>query len=235
MKLQTTFFSELCKIGLIGLCTCYACRNRGGQRALRANAAWQEAHRSRSAEAAEPGRPRPCHDLQAGHRAVRRPGAARRPGTHASQRTRGMLLPSIAHHGISCSLIASETIDLCLPLLQVLLLDEPTSALDPISTQNIEDTIMRLNKTREDTIMRLNKTRGLTTVIVSHSVKQIRMDSERRNFISMDIYRKSYIRSNPTMSELENFSSPKIGSEDCRFAPGRFDNVLRVRVYVHNR
>ncbi|CAN6176957.1 unnamed protein product [Urochloa humidicola] len=45
---------------------------------------------------------------------------------------------------------------------EVLLLDEPTSALDPISTQNIEDTIVRLKKTR-----------GLTTVIVSHSVKQI--------------------------------------------------------------
>ncbi|XP_066372076.1 protein STAR1-like [Miscanthus floridulus] len=45
---------------------------------------------------------------------------------------------------------------------EVLLLDEPTSALDPISTQNIEDTIVRLKKTR-----------GITTVIVSHSVKQI--------------------------------------------------------------
>ncbi|TVU07771.1 hypothetical protein EJB05_41140, partial [Eragrostis curvula] len=45
---------------------------------------------------------------------------------------------------------------------EVLLLDEPTSALDPISTQNIEDTITRLKNTR-----------GLTTVIVSHSVKQI--------------------------------------------------------------
>ncbi|CAL5041089.1 unnamed protein product [Urochloa decumbens] len=45
---------------------------------------------------------------------------------------------------------------------EVLLLDEPTSALDPISTENIEDTIVRLKKTR-----------GLTTVIVSHSVKQI--------------------------------------------------------------
>nr|AWA45170.1 hypothetical protein SS06L04_000009 [Saccharum spontaneum] len=44
----------------------------------------------------------------------------------------------------------------------VLLLDEPTSALDPISTQNIEGTIVRLKKTR-----------GITTVIVSHSVKQI--------------------------------------------------------------
>ncbi|CAD6338499.1 unnamed protein product [Miscanthus lutarioriparius] len=47
-------------------------------------------------------------------------------------------------------------------LMQVLLLDEPTSALDPISTQNIEDTIVRLKNTR-----------GITTVIVSHSVKQI--------------------------------------------------------------
>ncbi|GJM97574.1 hypothetical protein PR202_ga14509 [Eleusine coracana subsp. coracana] len=46
--------------------------------------------------------------------------------------------------------------------LQVLLLDEPTSALDPISTQNIEEAIVRLKKSR-----------GLTTVIVSHSVKQI--------------------------------------------------------------
>ncbi|XP_066378747.1 protein STAR1-like isoform X2 [Miscanthus floridulus] len=45
---------------------------------------------------------------------------------------------------------------------EVLLLDEPTSALDPISTQNIEDTIVRLKKAR-----------GITTVIVSHSVKQI--------------------------------------------------------------
>ncbi|WVZ78728.1 hypothetical protein U9M48_026391 [Paspalum notatum var. saurae] len=46
--------------------------------------------------------------------------------------------------------------------LSVLLLDEPTSALDPISTQNIEEAIVRLKKTR-----------GLTTVVVSHSVKQI--------------------------------------------------------------
>jgi ABC-type phosphate transport system ATPase subunit len=46
--------------------------------------------------------------------------------------------------------------------MQVLLLDEPTSALDPISTQNIEEAIVRLKKTRR-----------LTTVIVSHSVKQI--------------------------------------------------------------
>nr|CAB3471293.1 unnamed protein product [Digitaria exilis] len=45
---------------------------------------------------------------------------------------------------------------------RVLLLDEPTSALDPISTQNIEEAIVRLKKTR-----------GLTTVMVSHSVKQI--------------------------------------------------------------
>lgn len=45
---------------------------------------------------------------------------------------------------------------------EVLLLDEPTSALDPISTQNIEDAIVRLKNTR-----------GMTTVIVSHSVKQI--------------------------------------------------------------
>ncbi|KAM7277552.1 hypothetical protein ACFE04_004686 [Oxalis oulophora] len=44
---------------------------------------------------------------------------------------------------------------------EVLLLDEPTSALDPISTQNIEDCIVRL------------KERGMTTVIVSHSIKQI--------------------------------------------------------------
>ncbi|XP_077238383.1 ABC transporter I family member 17-like [Tasmannia lanceolata] len=45
---------------------------------------------------------------------------------------------------------------------EVLLLDEPTSALDPISTQNIEDAIVKLKKSR-----------GLTTVMVSHSVKQI--------------------------------------------------------------
>ncbi|XP_043719408.1 ABC transporter I family member 17-like, partial [Telopea speciosissima] len=45
---------------------------------------------------------------------------------------------------------------------EVLLLDEPTSALDPISTQNIEDAIVRLKKTR-----------NMTVVMVSHSVKQI--------------------------------------------------------------
>ncbi|XP_068648585.1 ABC transporter I family member 17 [Aristolochia californica] len=45
---------------------------------------------------------------------------------------------------------------------EVLLLDEPTSALDPISTQNIEDAIIKLKNTH-----------GLTTIMVSHSVKQI--------------------------------------------------------------
>ncbi|KAM3316326.1 hypothetical protein ACQJBY_034446 [Aegilops geniculata] len=45
---------------------------------------------------------------------------------------------------------------------EVLLLDEPTSALDPVSTHNIEEAIVRLKEAR-----------GLTTVIVSHSVKQI--------------------------------------------------------------
>ncbi|GAV65006.1 ABC_tran domain-containing protein [Cephalotus follicularis] len=45
---------------------------------------------------------------------------------------------------------------------EVLLLDEPTSALDPISTQNIEDVLVKLKKTR-----------GMTTVMVSHSIKQI--------------------------------------------------------------
>ncbi|KAI4330683.1 hypothetical protein MLD38_028945 [Melastoma candidum] len=44
----------------------------------------------------------------------------------------------------------------------VLLLDEPTSALDPISTQNIEDCLEKLKKTR-----------GMTIIIVSHSIKQI--------------------------------------------------------------
>ncbi|PIN03661.1 putative ABC-type transport, ATPase component/CCR4 associated factor [Handroanthus impetiginosus] len=45
---------------------------------------------------------------------------------------------------------------------EVLLLDEPTSALDPVSTQNIEDALVRLKKDK-----------GMTTVIVSHSIKQI--------------------------------------------------------------
>lgn len=43
----------------------------------------------------------------------------------------------------------------------MLLLDEPTSALDPISTQNIEEAILKLKKQR------------MTTIMVSHSVKQI--------------------------------------------------------------
>ncbi|KAF2320739.1 hypothetical protein GH714_030443 [Hevea brasiliensis] len=45
---------------------------------------------------------------------------------------------------------------------EVLLLDEPTSALDPISTQNIEDVIVKLKKNQ-----------GMTIVMVSHSIKQI--------------------------------------------------------------
>lgn len=47
-------------------------------------------------------------------------------------------------------------------LCKVLLLDEPTSSLDPISTQNIEEAILKLKRSR-----------GLTTIMVSHSVKQI--------------------------------------------------------------
>ncbi|PIA26228.1 hypothetical protein AQUCO_09600050v1, partial [Aquilegia coerulea] len=45
---------------------------------------------------------------------------------------------------------------------EVLLLDEPTSALDPISTQNIEDAIVKLKNKHK-----------LTAIMVSHSVKQI--------------------------------------------------------------
>lgn len=46
--------------------------------------------------------------------------------------------------------------------MKVLLLDEPTSALDPISTQNIEDVLVKLKTDR-----------GMTIVFVSHSIKQI--------------------------------------------------------------
>lgn len=45
---------------------------------------------------------------------------------------------------------------------EVLLLDEPTSALDPVSTQNIEDSIVNLKRLK-----------GLTIVLVSHSIKQV--------------------------------------------------------------
>lgn len=45
---------------------------------------------------------------------------------------------------------------------EVLLLDEPTSALDPISTQNIEDVLVKLKTDQK-----------MTIVIVSHSIKQI--------------------------------------------------------------
>lgn len=47
-------------------------------------------------------------------------------------------------------------------LLKVLLLDEPTSALDPISTQNIEDALVKLKTTK-----------GMTVIMVSHSVRQV--------------------------------------------------------------
>lgn len=47
-------------------------------------------------------------------------------------------------------------------VLKVLLLDEPTSALDPISTQHIEDVMVKLKKEK-----------GMTVIMVSHSIKQI--------------------------------------------------------------
>lgn len=46
--------------------------------------------------------------------------------------------------------------------MKVLLLDEPTSALDPISTQNIENILVKLKENR-----------GMTIIMVSHSIKQI--------------------------------------------------------------
>ncbi|KAL7152647.1 hypothetical protein ABFS83_04G112400 [Erythranthe nasuta] len=45
---------------------------------------------------------------------------------------------------------------------EVLLLDEPTSALDPISTENIENVLVKMKKDR-----------NMTIIIVSHSIKQI--------------------------------------------------------------
>ncbi|XVF41074.1 hypothetical protein PTKIN_Ptkin01aG0251000 [Pterospermum kingtungense] len=51
---------------------------------------------------------------------------------------------------------------------EVLLLDEPTSALDPISTQNIEDVIVKLKKKK-----------GMTVIMVSHSIKQIQRVADR--------------------------------------------------------
>ncbi|XP_057531276.1 ABC transporter I family member 17-like [Amaranthus tricolor] len=45
---------------------------------------------------------------------------------------------------------------------EVLLLDEPTSALDPISTQNIEDALIKLKTTQ-----------GMTVIMVSHSIRQV--------------------------------------------------------------
>ncbi|XP_074311133.1 ABC transporter I family member 17 [Silene latifolia] len=45
---------------------------------------------------------------------------------------------------------------------EVLLLDEPTSALDPISTQNIEDALVKLKTTQ-----------GMTVIMVSHSIRQV--------------------------------------------------------------
>jgi len=45
---------------------------------------------------------------------------------------------------------------------EVLLLDEPTSALDPISTEHIEESIVKLKRGK-----------GMTIIMVSHSVKQI--------------------------------------------------------------
>lgn len=48
-----------------------------------------------------------------------------------------------------------------------MLLDEPTSALDPISTENIEDVIVKLKKKE-----------GMTVIMVSHSIKQIQRTAD---------------------------------------------------------
>ncbi len=46
---------------------------------------------------------------------------------------------------------------------QVLLLDEPTSALDPVSTRHIEESVMHLCRST-----------GLTVIMVSHSIEQVK-------------------------------------------------------------
>lgn len=48
-------------------------------------------------------------------------------------------------------------------LFQVLLLDEPTSALDPISTHHIEQSVLELKRSK-----------GLTVIMVSHSLEQVK-------------------------------------------------------------
>ena len=45
----------------------------------------------------------------------------------------------------------------------MLLLDEPTSALDPISTHHIEQSVVELTRTK-----------GLTVIMVSHSLEQVK-------------------------------------------------------------
>lgn len=84
----------------------------------------------------------------------------------------------------------------------LLLLDEPTSALDPISSRNIEETLLKL---REDYAM----------IIVTHSMSQASRISDRTAFFLsgdlIEVDQTKHIFLNPQKQETQDYVSGRFG------------------------
>ncbi|MBK0039719.1 MULTISPECIES: phosphate ABC transporter ATP-binding protein PstB [unclassified Leuconostoc] len=85
---------------------------------------------------------------------------------------------------------------------ELLLLDEPTSALDPISSRNIEETLLKL---REDYAM----------IIVTHSMSQASRISDRTAFFLsgdlIEVDQTKHIFLNPQKQETQDYVSGRFG------------------------
>ncbi|KAA8381149.1 phosphate ABC transporter ATP-binding protein [Leuconostoc carnosum] len=85
---------------------------------------------------------------------------------------------------------------------ELLLLDEPTSALDPVSSHNIEETLLNL---RDDYAM----------IIVTHSMSQASRISDRTAFFLsgdlVEVDATKHIFLNPTKQETQDYVSGRFG------------------------
>ncbi|MGO1337927.1 MAG: phosphate ABC transporter ATP-binding protein, partial [Leuconostoc fallax] len=85
---------------------------------------------------------------------------------------------------------------------ELLLLDEPTSALDPVSSHNIEETMLKL---RDD----------YAIIIVTHNMQQASRVSDRTaffldgNLIEVDKTKSIFL--NPSMKETQDYVSGRFG------------------------
>ncbi len=85
---------------------------------------------------------------------------------------------------------------------KVILLDEPTSALDPISTNKIEDLVIRLKQ-------------DYTIIMVTHNMQQAARISDNTAFFLMgeliEVDKTSKLFSSPTSSKTEDYITGRFG------------------------